>query len=871
MKVKIRTKTIFVNSENYSRVAEQVSEEINDCKITKVRKKNFSSVPICFDTETTKAIGKDGNYHSAIYIYQLQVGNLTLIFRVRDLLVKMFKEINYICADLNCSCYCAIANIKYEWSFLRKSFIDLSEDYNPGILLDNFDPLSPSLGKIILVDICKMTNASLAKIGKDYCGTHKLKGDLDYDKPRNSKTPLTQKEIAYCVNDVVVGAEFMAHIHQEYTEQGKPIPLTATGIPRSIMKEEAYRRIPHSKKLFYQNTLDEIKRGFLNLTYKDYSGYMKYLFRGGYTHGNRYYIGQLLEDIEHVDYTSDYPACMLQHKYPTVLNNKTFIYKKKPWQVKMFENEIGLNKLLRYENDLAFYCTVEFTGLKNTTDHSIESTHKCTPDKNNPDMVFISPDARVDNGRILTASKMKVIITEQDYAVYKKFYKWESITVTNLHVGEKKPLPKYVIMAVVNSYVDKKYNKDHHIPYASEKAILNSCYGCTVQRLNIEDMWECIVGNKIETYKCPFPHKYLEDPVVSDTPNNKSFDRIVSKFIEKYKAIYGKELSYNQVSDKVEIMYENYLKGIYRYDEKKQPIAYLMSETICDVLQQRAYVEQVQGSYGRSIMLSCFWGIWITAYARRRLLDMVFDLETYAHTNNYEPIVVYCDTDSMFLNCHQDEACWRETKSIIDKYNKETREYNKTYLAEYGKLVENKKVENPTELLSDIGEFAWETKATHFKHLGAKRYLQRFRNKPKKFHHRIKSINRSTHSMIDTLKEHNSEVSSKYQRTLWIAPRYTIESTIAGLSKKDFSAKVDKIKGSIEDKFNFFKSGMMFEDFETSKLIPTYENEPYEIEVTDEYGNTEIMREDSGQVLNPVPFEMVVTCLVEHTLAPRVG
>lgn len=845
-KPKINTTILNLTADNFAEVSSKLTDEIKEYASYSVGRKKISTVPMCFDTETTTVTKGDISY-AFMYMYQLQVGNYTILSRVREYMMKVIKDIHYTLADLRCKAYMGIANNKYEWSFLRHDFMDLlnpmtdnGASCDVSVYLEKNQPLSISIGNITVVDICKMTNSSLAKIGKDYCTTQKLKGDLDYEVIRNSQTPLTKKEIAYCVNDVVVGAEFMTHIHQEYTEQHQKMPLTATGIPRAIMEKEAYKKEPHSKTFTYQETLEKIKMGFPR-TYKEYEHLMQFLFRGGYTHGNVYYIGDLLNDIEHVDYTSDYPAIMLQKKFPMSFTNKN---------LEKYSCERGLNYLLSKEEDLAFYCTAEFTNIKNTTNHSVESIHKCTD---------ISPDAKVDNGRILSASKMTTLITEQDYATYKKFYTWDSLKVTDLHIGKKEKLPKYVIIAVINSYVDKKYNKDHNIPYASEKAILNSCYGCTVQRLNIEDLKEVRGVNTVNSISCPFPFSYLEDPVVSDTPNNKSFDKIISKFIEKYKAIYGKELSYNQVSDKVEIMYANYLKGINKYDEKKQPIACLMSKVICEELQQRAYREQINGSYGRSKCLSPFYGVWITAYARRRLLDMVHGLEIFAQKNDYDPIVVYCDTDSMFLNCHQDEACWRETKSIIDKYNKETREYNKTYLAEYGKLVENKKVENPTELLSDIGEFAWEPTATHFKQLGAKRYLQRFRNKPKKFHHKIISLNQGTH-----------QIPKKNPNKFWIKPRFTIESTIAGLSKKDYAKKIEHLE-TIQEKFDFFTDNMTFNEDETSKLTPVYTYEAYEAEVIDEYGNTEMMRERCGQVLTHVSFEMKLANDLAERLTKRIG
>lgn len=50
----------------------------------------------------------------------------------------------------------------------------------------------------IFRDTMALTNMSLQALAKNYCRTQKLVGDLDYSIPRNSTTPLTATELAYC-------------------------------------------------------------------------------------------------------------------------------------------------------------------------------------------------------------------------------------------------------------------------------------------------------------------------------------------------------------------------------------------------------------------------------------------------------------------------------------------------------------------------------------------------------------------------------------------------------------------------------------------------------------------------------------------------
>lgn len=801
----IKTTVLHVYDNNFIHAEDVVKSELNKWPCQKAAKKLYNTCPICLDTETTTV-----NDFAFIYIFQLQVGNYTLLFRTKNLMLKILKIISTYCYEDECSqIYLGIANTKYEWSFLCKDFKDtFTEKFEVYTFLEKCCPLTAVMGQLIVVDILRMSGTNLAKTGENFCTTQKMKGDLDYKVIRNSKTPLTQEELQYCINDVVVGAEYIMYLHNRYTENGKKIPLTSTGVVRSIMKEEAYRTKTVEKdgkkvsEYVYKEVLAKVKDGF-PATYSEYAELMEFLFRGGYTHGNVFYAGELLKDIEHVDYTSDYPACMLQELYPTqfveVLEKDG-----KLLNAKSFTTKEHLEILTKKHKKLAWYGKITLTNVKAKYDHSLESINKIVE--------YTENDCTIDNGRILKCKEMTVWLTEQDFICYKKIYNFEVKKVENLKLSIKEPLPWYVIKAVVESYRDKKILKDKGLPYALEKSILNSCYGCTVQRINIEETKDVITDETIRTIKSPVPFKYLD---TEDDKNMKYFDWIVEALQKKYN--YGLK----EKEDKL----RTYLIKIYSdIEHGNVPLEFQMTEKyrncynmIVQKLQQRAYKAEINGSFGQSKMLSCWWGIWVTAYARCRLISMIAQLEEYALEKHLKPIVVYCDTDSMFVNWQNDN----KIKEFIEEYNKETEEFN---------IATNRHF-NAEGLLDDIGLFTWEPTCTHFKQLGAKRYVQRFKKKDK----------------------------------------YIIESTIAGLNKEDFSKKISTIQGSIKHKFDFFDDGMIIEEYESSKLTPMYIHEEYSTEVTDDYGNTEIMTERCGQVLREVGFEMTVFGLIKDKLGKRVG
>ena len=827
MKAHIIPTVIEVDENNLDETLLKAVGEVKKYEIFPVGKSDISTCPACLDTETT-TIEENGEQFAFIWIYQLQIGKYTFLISERVHLLCILSRINTYCEKEKCNIYLAIANTKYEWSFLCKDLSELIEgkQAETDILFGLLEPLAVNVGNFIICDIVRMANSSLKKIGADYCTTQKLKGDLDYNKVRNSKTikHLTPKEKAYCINDVVVGAEYMTFIHNRYTTNNKRIPLTSTAFIRQLMQENAYE-MDENGEFVHGATLKEILRGFPTL-YKDYDKLMNYLFRGGYTHGNLFYCAETLTDIEHIDYTSDYPAVLLQLKYPYTFfdNRKSFEYMGYTLNVKDFENEQALLKLLEFEKDLAFYFTATFENIKKITPHTLESTHK---------LIEISQGAVIDNGRVAKADRMTVMLTEQDLISYTKLYTWEHMTVTDLHIGIKKPLPEYMINAIVTAYTEKKRKKDLGLPYAVEKALLNSVFGCTCQRIQIADERDVITSENIIHIKSPVKFNYLN---TNTRRNVQYFLYIKEGLMQKYH--WGDT---QQLTDIINRVYTDLYEGT---DPDLHDSVYMkVYDMTIEKLQQRAYYEEKRGKLtknkqNKSKMLSPYFGIWCTAYARSRLISMISTLETWQSEHPDVaplPIVVYYDTDSLFLNCHQSKECWNAVKSIIDEYNCNTEKYNVEHLRAY----------NSSGLLDDLGLFDWERTATHFKQLGAKRYLQRYRAKVKRKRYHIKSTHKITHPTMLT----NTD-------KVYYKPRYIIEATVAGLNKNDFTKKVTK--KTIKETFDFFTHGMFLDELETSKLIPTIIPHPYTKQVTDDFGNTEIMHERCGQVLKHTSFKMIM-------------
>ena len=125
---------------------------------------------------------------------------------------------------------------------------------------------------------------------------------------------------------------------------------------------------------------------------------------------------------------------------------------------------------------------------------------------------------------------------------------------------------------------------------------------------------------------------------------------ILKKYINKtkYKNVAGMELEYNLEKGKFNALYgmsvTNNIRDEVVYDNEK---GWSERKLENDEIEESLYNEKEKG------FLSFSYGVWITAYARKNLLENVVKLDDY---------VIYCDTDSIKLKNGYN-------KKIIEEYN----------------------------------------------------------------------------------------------------------------------------------------------------------------------------------------------------------
>ena len=143
--------------------------------------------------------------------------------------------------------------------------------------------------------------------------------------------------------------------------------------------------------------------------------------------------------------------------------------------------------------------------------------------------------------------------------------------------------------------------------------------------------------------------------------------------------------------------------------------------------------EKVKNGKQRRTHLALQWSIYITAYARKNLLETCYKLENIVINgkNVGKNTVIYCDTDSIKVKVKS-----KKHKEMIDKIIKE-------YNTEYLDLIKAacKYYETGWELYKDIGAWDYEGHAHDFMSTGSKRYI--YKDDKGKIHITLSGINKN--------------------------------------------------------------------------------------------------------------------------------
>lgn len=428
-------------------------------------KKKYYNIPFAFDTETTSTY-VNGEKFAFMYVWMFgyKYNEKDYIYYGRTWeelleLLTILQDRYHLNEDKSIIVY--VHNLAFDFQFMRKylNWIDVfsvKEKYPVKALCEYGIEFRDSY--ILSAMSLKKTGENLQKYN-----VRKLAGDLDYELVRHSKTPLTDKELGYCENDIAVLLAYIQEQIELYGGKLTRVPLTNTGRVREYVRNNCFytnkthRKTSKGKYNAHRDLMSE-----LTLDETSYK-MLKCAFQGGFTHANYNMVGELLENVHSIDFTSSYPAVMLTEKFPM----------SKP-KLENVETMTELYDLMQNSGRGFLFC-IEFTNIYCKIEQEMYiSEHKC--------LELEKPV--VNNGRVYSADRLRIIITDIDLRIISSVYAFDDCNiVNNVYSFYMDYLPKPIIESIIDLYEAKttlKGVKGKEVEYLVKKGMLNSVYGMCV-------------------------------------------------------------------------------------------------------------------------------------------------------------------------------------------------------------------------------------------------------------------------------------------------------------------------------------------------------------------------------------------------------
>lgn len=437
-------------------------------------RKRFNCVFLMADTETSKGVDTDEYGHSINHVCAWSVA---MRYEARNVFCLYGRKPSELCTFLE-----AVHNsmpgthtiiyfhqLAFDWQFLRKfTFKAWGFPCNQLNTKTHYPINIEFKNGIIFRDSLILSQVSLAKWGEQMGAEHaKAVGKWNYDKVRNQNTPLTDDELLYIYNDVLCGVECLDELCKRLNKRPYTMPWTATGIVRELTRKNAKPNNGHAKF---------VKTAF---EFEDYLQCEK-TYHGAFTHANRFKVNEVqYGNISCYDFASSYPATMCMEKFP----------------MEKFTHcpDTSIEGILRYSEDYAFLLKLIAIDVKMRDHHNpmpYLQASKCLRTVN----------AVIDNGRILEADMIVILITEIDLKILNEQYDFSSHLCKDVMFAKKNYLPRWFTDEVFELYRQKcQLKTGDKTEYALSKSRVNSLYGMCVQRLFKQSIEERYTDNEFIT------------------------------------------------------------------------------------------------------------------------------------------------------------------------------------------------------------------------------------------------------------------------------------------------------------------------------------------------------------------------------------
>lgn len=439
--------------------------------VKKKKGKKYYNVAAAFDTETTSFEESNGDRVGTMYIWILDINGLIIYGRTWEYWqLVYYKLVEHFKLEKGFVFPIYVHNLPFDFQFFHKW-----HDWQNIFALQRMEPI-----RALTVDgvefrcSYKLSGLSLANVGKNLIKypVQKMVGDLDYSLIRHSETPLTEKELGYCFNDVRVVVSYILEQIADNNNDVTEIPMTNTGYVRRYVRSICFgmdiedERTRNKQYKHYKELMNS-----LTLTPDEYEQ-LRRAFAGGFTHASAWTVLQPQENVTSLDECSAYPAQMLAQKFP------------------MSEPEIieNINKE-EFRKSLRLYCCLfdlRIVGLEERPgkEHCLASS-KCRIPKFKAGTKELNKYF-CDNGKLVQADELYTTVTETDFRILEKFYKWKFIQIGIFRRYTKGYLPTAFVKAILTLYMAKtelKGRTGYEAEYLLKKGMLNSAYGMAVTNI----------------------------------------------------------------------------------------------------------------------------------------------------------------------------------------------------------------------------------------------------------------------------------------------------------------------------------------------------------------------------------------------------
>lgn len=434
------------------------------------KKKNRADIVnddiMCFDIETSSGflhkdsdtlepyLGKSKKYYedckkfSICYVWQFSINDNVFWGRTLEDFKDFLQELEYYEPHKK---IVYIHNFSFEFQFLINV---LQFDYV--FARQTRKPLFAEWSTYQFRCSYFLTNMSLAIWAEQRkLSVQKLVGDLDYTILRTPKTTLTDKELAYCFNDVLVMYFGLLQYKEKYGHI-IDIPFTQTG----EVRKEVIDRMNVSSEYKYRKRCIKL----IPETIEDYA-LLCDCFMGGYAHSNAVHTNVVLNKVRSKDISSSYPIVMCLEKYPMTY----------------FEETIPCDDYFNNDN-YSYIITFDVEHLKSKRWNTWLSFSKCAKIKG----------YYLDNGRVLKADYVQLSLTNIDYEMFQLCYDFDNLNIIGFRVSNNDYLSPTFVNYILELYGNKttlKGIKEKEPLYMKSKQYINSMYGMMVTK-NITDTIE---------------------------------------------------------------------------------------------------------------------------------------------------------------------------------------------------------------------------------------------------------------------------------------------------------------------------------------------------------------------------------------------